>query len=98
MCGAMDIGHDQSIWHAIQSDSTLHSSFDTSSARCPDFTLSHKLDSFEQMNFGFVTGIAMCIQCNFLHALSILGVWHDVERVIQEGSVDHVSRSPKLSS
>ena len=98
MCGAVDVGHDQSIGHAIQSDSTLHRSFDTSSARCPDFTLSHKLDCLEKMDLGFVTGIAMDIECNFFHALSILDVWHNMERVIQEGSVDDVSGSPVFSS
>lgn len=98
MCGAVDVGNDQSIGHAIQSDSALHGSFDTSSARCPDFALSHELDCLEKMNLSFVTWVAMHIQCYFFHALPILDVWHDVERVIQEGSVDHVSRSPILSS
>ena len=82
MCGAVDVGDDQSIRHTIQSDGALHGSFDTSSARCPDFTLSHKLDCLEKMDLGFVTGIAMHIQCNFLHALSILDVWHNVKRVV----------------
>ena len=98
MCGAVDVGDDQSIRYAIQGDGALHGSLDTSSARCPNFTFSHKLDCLEEMNLGFVSGVAMHIKCNFFHALSILDVWHNVERVIQEGSVDHVSRSPIFSS
>ena len=98
MCGAVNVGNDQSIGYAIQGDSALHGSFDTSSARCPDFPLSHKLDRLEKMNLGFVTRVAMHIQCNFFHALPILDVWHNVERIVQEGSVDHISRSPVFSS
>lgn len=98
MCGAMNVGDDQSIGYAIQGDSALHGSFDTSSARCPDFTLSHKLNCLEEVDLGFVTRVAMHIQGNFFHTLAILYVWHNVERVIQEGSVDHISRSPVFRS
>jgi hypothetical protein len=98
MCSAVDVSDDQSIGNAVQSDRALHSGLDASSTRCPDLALSHELDCLEEVDFSFVARVAIHIYRNAFHNLSVLDVWHDVKRVVQEGSVDYISRSPVFGS
>ena len=98
MSGTVNVGHDQPIWHAVKGNRALHGSLDASLARFPNFTLSHQLNSLEEMDFGLVARVAVYVQCNCFNTGAIADRAHDVEGIIQERSVDHVSRSPVLGA
>jgi len=61
----MNVDHDQPIWHAMESSSTLHGSLDVLLARFQDFGPFHQLDSLEEMNISFIVSVAFNVQRSF---------------------------------
>jgi hypothetical protein len=94
MSSSVNVGHNRPIWYIVQGNGAWHNGFDALSACCPNFALSHEFDRIEEVDLGLVAGITMYIQRNFFHTSAIFDMRHDVEGIVQERPVDHVSHFP----